>query len=70
MAAPVLRMRRDDSVGDNRRQAEPASGRECLVAPFAGPKLGIEVGWAAESKGLLEEGDIPREEDETLSIVR
>src|SRR4051794_40037538 len=62
-------MRGDDSVGNNRPQSEPASGRECVVPPFAGPKLGVEIGGATEADDLLQEGNISREEDETLSVV-
>ena len=43
MAAPILRVRGDHAVGGDGGQSEPAGGGQCLVAPPAGPELGVEV---------------------------
>ena len=63
-------MRSDHSVGGDVREAEPASRRQCFVPPFAWPQLGIQVLWAAETKRLLEKGNVAGEEDETFAVLR
>ena len=69
MPAPILGVRGDHSVGGDGGQPQPARGGQCLVAPPAGPKLGVEILGTAEAECLLEKVDIAGEQDEAFSVV-
>ena len=69
MALPVLGVRRDDGVGGDDGEAEPARGGEDGVALLAGAELGVEVARAAQAEDALEEGGIAGEQDEPLTVV-
>ena len=53
VTAPVLPMRRDHSVGGDGGQPQPARGGQRLVAPPAGPKLGVQILGTAEVECLF-----------------
>ncbi len=67
---PVLGVRRDDGVGGDDGEPEPARGGEDGVALLAGAELGVEVAGAALAEDALEEGGIAGEEDEAIAVVR
>jgi hypothetical protein len=61
-------MRRNDAVGRDRRQTEPPGRSQYRMTGFAGPELGIEIGGSAQLEDLLENTDVPREEDQAISV--
>jgi hypothetical protein len=70
VALPVLGMRRDDGVGGDDGEPQPARRGEDGVALLAGAKLGVEVAGAALVEDALEEGGVAGEEDQPLTVVR
>ncbi len=68
MKRPILRVRHDDGIGGDGREAESARRGEHGMALLAWDELGVEVSRPARSGDTLEEGNVAREKEETIPV--
>jgi hypothetical protein len=68
MAAPFRGMGRHYGIGRDYGQPKPTGSGEYRMTVAAGPKLGIQVLGSTEPEYAFKERDIPREQDEPVSI--
>src|SRR4051794_35701682 len=68
MTSPLVGMSGNRPAGCHHRQAEPPAGSQYGVTRWSGAKLGVEIGWPAESKNLLEKADVAREKHEPAAV--
>ena len=69
VALPVLGVRRDDGVGGDDGERQPARGGEDGVALLAGAELGVEVVGAALAEDALEKDGVAGEKNQPFAIV-